>query len=761
MKKWLKKALFIGAFILIPAYHNALFAQTKVCDQEIHVQILNHTLQPIIQAEVFIEDLHILQKTDAQGFAHFTKLCDTHYELDIWFNGIHQHQPISTQKEIQIITWEIDSISVLAETHIIQHNIHIAADHLHIAQLPITHSSSISEQLAEIPMVRLQRTGNSIQKPMLQGLTGLRLPLFQDGLRIQGQAWGSDHAPELGRLGAQEITIAKGTEALKRSADGWGNFLEISYRPQYHAFENTAEISAGYQSNSQSWQSGVTYSQGGDKESNGFYLSAQHQNAGDYSIPNGILPNTAYQESSLYTGISQKTKKAIHFIDASYFNFIGGIYLGSHIGNTTDLANAINAPHPLILSNTISRDIGKPRQEATHTRISWERKAISTRGIQFKLGYQRNQRKEFDPHRNSQLDFPQLNIWVHSVQSYLHQSIQLGSWNAQWGVQHEYRDQDWGGFYLAPTYRGNDAAAFFNVQIPSEKPSVNQNLALRYDYIRRQTQVKNTTQFETFGGISAAYSLIWNQRNQKNEFHISLGNRAPSVNERFSAGVHHGSASYEEGNPLLPMERGLKIDWEYQYRGNVNSWRSNVYALHSNNYIHLNPQATPLLTIRGAFPYYIYESLPSTMAGVNLIWIRSYSQGNLEISGDAIWGRIWNPNRYPTQIPPLSARIQWQHYWNKWQVTLRQSAVAPTLFFTEGTDLMAPPPGYFLTDAFIQSPGLLKSIDLRIKLGIHNLFNTEYRDYLDRFRYFTPQAGRNISLQITANLHHHREHEKH
>ena len=202
MKKWLKKALFIGAFILIPVYHNALFAQTKVCDQEIHVQILNHTLQPIIQAEVFIEDLHILQKTDAQGFAHFTKLCNTRYELDIWFNGIHQHQPISTQKEIQIITWEIDSISVLAETHIIQHNIHIAADHLHIAQLPITHSSSISEQLAEIPMIRLQRTGNSIQKPMLQGLTGLRLPLFQDGLRIQGQAWGSDHAPELGRLGA-------------------------------------------------------------------------------------------------------------------------------------------------------------------------------------------------------------------------------------------------------------------------------------------------------------------------------------------------------------------------------------------------------------------------------------------------------------------------------------------------------------------------------------------------------------------------------
>jgi len=761
MKIRFKNAPQWGVGLLSILYITSSIAQTPLCDKEIHVRILNHSQQPIIQAEVFIEDLHILQKTDAQGFAHFTKLCEAQYELDIWFNGIHQHKGISSQKEIQIIYWEIDSISVLPVTHVSQHHIHIAADHLHLAQLPSTHSSSISEQLAEIPMVRLQRTGNSIQKPMLQGLTGLRLPLFQDGLRIQGQAWGSDHAPELGRLGAQEITIAKGTEALKRSSDGWGNFLEISYRPQYHAFENNAEISTGYQSNSQSWQSGVTYSQGGDEERDGFYLSAQHQNAGDYCIPVGILPNTAYQETSLYSGISKKTSKAIHFIDGSYFNFIGGIYLGSHIGNTTDLANAINATIPLIIRNTNSRDIGKPRQEATHTRISWERKAISPEGIHFKLGYQRNQRKEFDPHRNSQLDFPQLNIWVHSLQLYLHQSIQLGSWNTQWGVQHEYRNQDWGGFYLAPSYRGNDAAAFLNVKIPSKKPQINQNIALRYDFTQRQTLIKNTAQLETFGGVSAAYSLIWNQRNQKNEFHISLGNRAPSVNERFSAGVHHGSASYEEGNALLPMERGIKIDWEYQYRGKANSWRSNVYALHSNNYIHLNPQTRPLLTIRGAFPYYIYESLPSTIAGMNLIWIHSYSFGNLEISGDAIWGRIWNPNRYPTQIPPLSARIQWQHYWNKWQITLRQSAVAPTLFFTEGTDLMAPPPGYLLTDVFVQSPGILKSIDLRIKLGIQNCFNTEYRDYLDRFRYFTPQAGRNISLQITANLHHHRKHEKH
>jgi iron complex outermembrane receptor protein len=209
------------------------------------------------------------------------------------------------------------------------------------------------------------------------------------------------------------------------------------------------------------------------------------------------------------------------------------------------------------------------------------------------------------------------------------------------------------------------------------------------------------------------------------------------------------------------MERGLKFDWEYQYRGKNHSWRNNVYALHSENYIHLNPQVAPLLTIRGSFPHYIYESLPTSIAGVNLIYIATYNRGNFEISGDAIWGRIWNPDRYPTQIPPLSLRVQWQQEWHNWVLTLRQTAVARTVFYTTGTDLMTPPPGYMLSDAYLQSPALIKSWDLKIKIGIQNIFNSVYRDYLDRFRYFSPQAGRNFSIQISTNLHHHRNHQSH
>jgi len=40
---------------------------------------------------------------------------------------------------------------------------------------------------------------------------------------------------------------------------------------------------------------------------------------------------------------------------------------------------------------------------------------------------------------------------------------------------------------------------------------------------------------------------------------------------------------------------------------------------------------------------------------------------------------------------------------------------------------------------------------LNIGLGINNLLDTNYREYLNRLRYFADDLGRNITLQLTLN----------
>jgi iron complex outermembrane receptor protein len=72
----------------------------------------------------------------------------------------------------------------------------------------------------------------------------------------------------------------------------------------------------------------------------------------------------------------------------------------------------------------------------------------------------------------------------------------------------------------------------------------------------------------------------------------------------------------------------------------------------------------------------------------------------------------------------------------------RQTRVEP------GSDYSEPPKGYQLVQA---NWGInLKKIDVGIR--INNALNTSYRDYLNRFRYFTDDQGRNISLRILYKI---------
>ena len=44
-----------------------------------------------------------------------------------------------------------------------------------------------------------------------------------------------------------------------------------------------------------------------------------------------------------------------------------------------------------------------------------------------------------------------------------------------------------------------------------------------------------------------------------------------------------------------------------------------------------------------------------------------------------------------------------------------------------------------------------KRTSLNIGLGVNNVFNTSYRNYLNSLRYFADELGRNIILQLKLN----------
>ena len=65
-----------------------------------------------------------------------------------------------------------------------------------------------------------------------------------------------------------------------------------------------------------------------------------------------------------------------------------------------------------------------------------------------------------------------------------------------------------------------------------------------------------------------------------------------------------------------------------------------------------------------------------------------------------------------------------------------------------GGDFAPPPSGYALWNAQLSGQLVLsESNRLELTLTVDNLLDTAYRDYLNRFRYYADDMGRNVSLR--------------
>jgi len=65
-----------------------------------------------------------------------------------------------------------------------------------------------------------------------------------------------------------------------------------------------------------------------------------------------------------------------------------------------------------------------------------------------------------------------------------------------------------------------------------------------------------------------------------------------------------------------------------------------------------------------------------------------------------------------------------------------------------GYDFAPPPNAYNLIDAHIGFKLNINKTYADIDIAANNLTNVAYRDYLDRFRYFADEPGRNIIFRL-------------
>ena len=644
-------------------------------------------------------------------------------------------------------------------------------------ELDDTRGKSLGEALDKINGVSLLKTGSNVSKPVIHGLHSNRILTINNGVRQEGQQWGNEHAPDIDPFIANRLTVIKGVDELRYGSDAIGGVILVepaSLRtlPGYNAKLNTIYFS----NNRQYVVSGVWEQQFKELPSLTYRLQATFKKGANVSTPGYRLNNTASEEKNVSATVALRREHFQSELFYSYFNNKVGIFTGSHIGNLTDLLKAIDSDKPgETFTGQDSYKINRPYQAVAHHLV--KSKSVLQSGahkFNFLVAAQLNSRKEYDIVRSSNNKRPQMDLDILTVSEDINwEHPRRNNISGTIGIAGMQQDNSYAGRYFIPNYKSNTYGGYI-----IEKWSKNDweaQAGLRFDHkkINTSRMLVDGTTFDQFDfkyntlatSFNAGYRVMDGLRINSN---ISLSGRAPHVNELLSNGIHHGTATFETGDPNLEVERSLNVSLNGSYQNMSKTVVVDVtlYNNRIHNFIYQQPYPDePVLTIAGAFPKIVYEQADASLQGLDIsAVVKPIKQLEWQGKFSMLRARNTEANDWLILMPSdnISNELIWHFKESKKISNTYLSAGIKNVFKQTRVpaenngkrDYKGAPAAYTLVNAHFSTSFKAGSFPVTAQLSATNLLNKVYRHYVNSHRYFTDEMGRNISLRLQFELQH-------
>ncbi len=761
------KSLHAILFVIVAFY---LKAQ---CNFEIHGVIRDSENKlPISYVSIQLKDASQVTSSDSVGNFYFTTLCSGKYNLHfgrIGFKSSDVEIDLTENKSIEIFL-EFDpsvfqTVEILEEKTLLKKT--DVGEEIIISKLNASQASSFGDPLKTVTGVQLLNTGNNVQKPVIHGLYGNRVLIYNNEVRHESQQWGNDHAPEIDAFIAEKIIVIKGAGSLKYGHDAMGGVILTEPAD----FQNLTGISGDIKSiAATNGRSGILTGKIDLIPEKFSSLKLRIQGtlkaAGNLHTSDYFLKNTGAREHNFSTTAEYAVSKFNVQIYYSQFNTEIGIFSGSHIGNLADLQRAFNSSTPLD-SSGFSYRISRPYQLIAHEFLKL--KTILYTGTKSQLNFiyarQYNLRNEYDkflPRSDSiaALNKPELHLEITThTGDVCFERNHTSTWNTQIGVNMTRQANTYEGRFFIPNFKQQGVGLFVIENIKLHKTNV--EVGARYDIRKLNVFMYENNQLQkpkySFGDMSASFG-IHRQLNKSWAIIINgaKGWRPPQASELFSNGLHHGAAAVEIGDRHLTSEKTYQLQSKITFERKKFSFSVAPYFNSMKNFIYLTPVQPASLTIRGAFPTFEYHQINAVIKGID-IETKFYASERIQVIASAALLRAQDikTRNYITQMP--SDRYQMKVEQKiKAGKNIDNSKISATGIFVNKQwrvpgiiDYLATPDGYFLLSFAISAQHSLDSGVMTYAIAITNALNKQYRDYMNRLRYFSDEMGRNFTLQIS------------
>lgn len=636
----------------------------------------------------------------------------------------------------------------------------------------------IAQIMSKLPGISVLRAGIGISKPIAEGMYGNRLDVLNQGIVQAGQEWGNDHAPEMDVFAGTRIRLLKGVEVLPYSLSLGGVLLSVE--PTAIVADAHIRANADYILSTNNFGSTLHASVEKHNPVLPFRIHMGLRKMGDSKAPNYWLTNTGKEEYTASLLVEKHWKQWDMNAYYSFFNTRIAILRGSHLSNLSDLQRAFHADTPYFTNPYFSFNIDNPQQAVSHHLLKASVAHHFTQHTTLTTTYalQLNERQEFDIRRGGRSNIPALYLikQTHLLDAHWHSTQPARQTEYQGGLGLRFiqntNQPETGILPLIPDYNAIQGSIFFSVSKKIHALTMQAGLRLEHQQLRVAKFLTTPLglSLRNYLRENTTFHLASNITYEKPQRYTltligSLGLRSPAINEWYSQGLHQGIAGIEEGNDQLVPEFNYKLSL-------IGSWNINPHLhLHANmflhridHYIYLQVQPTPRLTIRGAFPLYIYQQSGEAYLYGGEMRL-AYTRHKWELAAKFTTTRGDNilPNT-STSLPlvnmpsdELSADVVYQLRSENTPFPIR-IRLSPAYVFQQHRllpeqDFLSPPVGYFLLNVGVQSTLLCSDkYAIDIVLSAQNLLNQSYRNYLNKLRYFADETGLNITLAVHFRL---------
>ncbi len=637
-------------------------------------------------------------------------------------------------------------------------------------------ATSLAKLLETIPGVSSISTGGTIAKPVIQGMHSSRILLMNNGVRLESQSWGADHAPEVDYTGSSMVEVVKGAECIRYGFGAMGGVVLLNDAPLPYdstRFHVKGSVNTGYDTNARGVSGSGTLEAGYKRW--GMRVHGNYTKGGDYHTADYILNNTGYNNIALSAMLGYQDKHVTATLLSSIYYQRSGIYYGSKISDLDQLIKRFEAGRPDVSTlRNFSYDIQPPFQQSQHFTVKGEVKWRINDDHQLDIvgSFQENLRQEFENRKKQQWS------WI-PMQDLILKTYKLDvTWNAKWhlwnmttesGLANSYQENFNYPGTKQPAFVPNFAALSMGGFLlhKAQWGKLQAALGLRYDFrvmsVNGYTSLSNYTYYDDFklysnftSSLAAHYQISeqWDAR-----ANVGWSWRPPDINELYAIGLQEGSY-WVVGNRHLESERGYKAVLGTKWRNTKFSVEPSMFYQRIDSYIydhigegkdryHNHPS--------GKYPKFIYDQDDVRLVGGDIeATYQPIESLTLVAKGEWIYGRNlsrqdWLPfmpsDRYglsASYSKTLGSRKQYVA-----SLSLSGIYVTKQTRFDPDKDLVPDSPdAYFLlngtADFAIKLP---HKREIKFMIVGDNVLNALYKEYTDRFRYYAHERGANFSLR--------------